>query len=270
MTDAGESDAEPGGATDTMGSGSGDVEAGPSGSERNGVPDAMLADAGAGTDEGTDDPPWYRSTLGLGLVGANLALLLLLVVLSASVESDGPLGNVASGAGSMGLGVATSPLSVPVPWYVYIFGAVGALAYVFTLLVVEFERSASSLARMCLRIPAALPLCAGVYLLSTQILGSDPPTQLIAGLAFLAGLYVDLTYRRLDALARRLLPSSGDDSGNGTDDTHNEEPDPENEPGSAEGEQGHTEIEAGAPESEGTAAEDESTQDNSDGSGTPG
>jgi hypothetical protein len=242
MTDDGEGDDEPGGDTATSGPGSGDA----------------------------DGPPWYRSTLGLGLVGANLALLLLLVVVSGSIDPDGPLGNVASGAGNASLGITTSPLGIAVPWYVYVFGAVGALAYVFTLLVVEFERSASSLARMCLRIPAALPLCAGVYLLSTQILGSNPPTQLIAGLAFLAGLYVDLTYRRLDALARRLLPSSGEDSGNGTDDAHNEEPDPENEPGNAEGEQDHTGTEVSDPESGSTAAGDESRQHNSDGSGTPG
>jgi hypothetical protein len=186
----------------------GGADAGYSGS---GETDVASETPDTGVDSDTA-PPWYQSPLGLGLVGANLFLLLLLVVVSSSAEG-GPLGNVAAGAGNTGFGLSNSPLEVDVPGYVYAFGAIGALGYVFTLLVVKFERSAASLGRMSLRIPAALPLCAGVYLLAEQLLGEQPPQQLVAGLAFLAGLYVDLTYRRLDALARRLLPSGSDGDG---------------------------------------------------------
>ncbi|PSQ15832.1 hypothetical protein BRD00_12505 [Halobacteriales archaeon QS_8_69_26] len=105
------------------------------------------------------------------------------------------------------------PLRVVVPWYVYAYGLLGAFGYVFTTLIREFDRSAMKVLQANLRVPAAIPLAAGVYVLATQFLGGVPPQRLMAGLAFVAGLYVNLTYERIGRLADRLLATDDSDEG---------------------------------------------------------
>lgn len=103
-----------------------------------------------------------------------------------------------------GAGLSLSiPESVTVPTYVYLYGFLGALAYAFTSLLTEFDKPARDLLQVGLRIPAALLLATGIYLLAAFFV-SDPSTRVVAGLSFLVGLYVKLSLEALGSLARRL------------------------------------------------------------------
>jgi len=120
------------------------------------------------------------------------------------VAIDGPL----VGVGGLGPGL--------VPPFVPLFSVLGALGFVFTALTERFDAAVGTLVRYNLRLPAALPLGVGVYLLSDIVLGqSAADAPLVAGVVFLSGLYVNLAYERLGALARRLLPTGGGRRGSG-------------------------------------------------------
>lgn len=151
--------------------------------------------AGDGTDDG--ERPWYASAGGTALLVLDSALLVAVAA-----------GTTTLVAGWLaGLGGVTWPAAAQVPVYVYGYGLLGALGYVFTTVVRGPERSASDLAGYNLRVFAALPLAGGVYLFADQLLGGATPVRLVAGLAFVAGLFVNLTYERVGALADRLLPA---------------------------------------------------------------
>lgn len=125
---------------------------------------------------------------------------------------------------------ASSPSTMTVPPYVYLYAGLGALGYVFTKLMVEFDRydewhDAEALASMLMRVPAALVLAAGVYLLlgglglpsemagETVATGSNATNgesgargaQFVAGISFLVGLYVNVALKSLGGLADRIL-----------------------------------------------------------------
>ncbi|KOX97948.1 MULTISPECIES: hypothetical protein [Halorubrum] len=156
---------------------------------------------------GGDDWPWlarawYRSRLGTAVVAGDVLLAVALTA-AASVAVDAPY------AGIDGLGPGIVPPFVP------LFSLLGALGFVSTALIERFDASVGRLLRYNLRLPAALPLGVGVYLLSDLVLGQGvDDVPLVVGLVFLSGLYVNLAYKRLGALARRLLPSG---SGQGED-----------------------------------------------------
>ena len=151
---------------------------------------------------GAPDPEWsqlvwYRSRVGIGVIAADL-LLTALVAGATVVAYEVPFG----GLDRVAEGI--------VPPYVYAFCLFGALGFVFTALIEEFESTVGDLLRYNLRLPAALPLGVGVYLLSGVVLGEGASAvPLVAGTVFLAGLYVNLAYKQLGALARRLLPGEG-------------------------------------------------------------
>ena len=155
-----------------------------------------------GTDAapGADDRPWlartwYRSRLGVAVVAVDVLLTAALAA-AASVSVDAPF----PGIDGLGPGI--------VPPFVPLFSLLGALGFVFTALVERFDASVGTLVRYNLRLPAALPLGVGVYLLSDLVLGQGvDDVPLVVGTVFLSGLYVNLAYERLGALARRLLPS---------------------------------------------------------------
>jgi hypothetical protein len=71
----------------------------------------------------------------------------------------------------------------------------------------EFEKGILSLLQKGIRIPAALLLAAGLYLFSFLFVASDaaPPERLLAGLAFLVGLYVNVALVSLDTIASRVF-----------------------------------------------------------------
>lgn len=167
---------------------------------------AETADSGTDSDgsdgDGEDDGerPWH-GTLG------GTALLVIDSVLLVAVAA----GTTTLVAGWLtGLGDVTWPEAARVPLYVYGYGLLGALGYVFTTVVRESGRSASDLAGYNLRVFAALPLAGGIYLFADQLLGGGAPVRLVAGLAFVAGLFVNLTYERIGALADRLLPTEAE------------------------------------------------------------
>lgn len=148
-----------------------------------------------GTD-GANDRAWYGSVAGRAVVLADLAVLAALVAGTTSV----------AGSALAAVGLADWTAAVTVPPYVYLYAVLGATGYVFTMLVREFDRSAGDLARYNLRLMAALPLAAGVYLLSDRLVG-PAATELLAGLAFATGLFVNTAYLRIRDLAVRLLSS---------------------------------------------------------------
>jgi len=125
-----------------------------------------------------------------------------------------------------------SQKTVTVPGYVYLYAGLGSLGYVFTKLMVEFDRydewsDAEALASMLMRVPAALILAAGVFLLlggaggssGTSGGGTGPGSaQFVAGVAFLVGLYVNVALKSLGSLADRILgrPPRDSESGSGS------------------------------------------------------
>ena len=144
---------------------------------------------------------WYRSRVGLALIGIDLLVILLLVA-GTGVAYEVPFPELAQIADGV------------VPPYVYAFSLFGALGFVFTALIEEFDSSVGDLLRYNFRLPAALPLGVGIYLLSGIIFGEGTADfPLVAGTIFLAGLYVNLAYKRLGALAQRLLPGQRDNAG---------------------------------------------------------
>jgi len=109
-------------------------------------------------------------------------------------------------AASVGTGVKDANA---VPPAVYVFGFLGAMVYAFTSLAEEFDGEHYGY-KLLSRSVAALPLAAGVYLLSfgfdATSSGSSPEVgQVTAGLTFLAGLFVSMTLKSLGSLAERLL-----------------------------------------------------------------
>ena len=144
---------------------------------------------------------WYRSGVGIGVVVGNLLLTVVLAAAAVVVSDGGALGAETVAAGI-------------VPPYVHVFSLLGAVGFVFTALIEAFDSSAGTVLRYNVRLPAALPLGVGIFLLSEVILGeAATDATLVAGVVFLAGLYVNLAYKRLGALARRLLPGSGGTGG---------------------------------------------------------
>ncbi|WP_066411625.1 hypothetical protein [Halorubrum aethiopicum] len=150
------------------------------------------------------DRTWYRSGVGIAIAVGDLLLTVVLVA-AATVTYDGSFAGVADLSAGL------------VPPYVPVFSLLGALGFVFTTLIERFDGSAGRLLRYNFHLLAALPLGIGVFLLSDVVLGEAATNDaLVAGTVFLAGLYVNLAYKRLGALARRLLPGGRSD-GNDTD-----------------------------------------------------
>lgn len=125
------------------------------------------------------------------------------------------LAGVAISTGVAGTEVIAPPsgdaTGVNVPLFVYLYATLGALGYIFTKVMVEFESlaetgGATELVSMAMRIPAAWVLGAGFYLVLVQG-GSDPVANphLFATAAFLVGLYVNVAIKSLGALADRML-----------------------------------------------------------------
>lgn len=165
-----------------------------------GVTDAPVGEAES---ESRWEERWYLNGAAIAAVTVDFVAVLVVVV-----GTTGVLGQVYDY-----LGIQAGNLGVKVPWFVYAYAALGAFGYVFTTIIREFDREAGKVLQATLRVPAALPLAAGLYLLSAQVVGSSAPDKLLGGLAFIAGLYVNLTYERIGALADRLLPGEDGDTG---------------------------------------------------------
>jgi len=147
---------------------------------------------------------WYDSRIGQVLYWGLIVATLVAVALS----STGALG--------------TTP---EVPAGVYLFGFLGATVYAFTSFAKRFDENDRYRLKVLSRTVAALPLAAGVYLLAFAFTGFDggagaadgaangtrglSSERVVAGLVFLAGLYVSTALQALGGVADRLL--GGDD-----------------------------------------------------------
>lgn len=156
------------------------------------------------------EPPWYRTNRGIAVVVLYAVLTLLAITLS--TEPRLPMGD-----SYLDVSDANGP-STAIPPAIYLYGFLGAMAYAFTSVVGKFERGPTGVARVGLRVLAALPLAAGVFLLAGALGIEAPDGRLLAGMAFLVGLYVSLTLKALGGLAERLLGvrSGGDNADQGS------------------------------------------------------
>ena len=113
--------------------------------------------------------------------------------------------------------------SIGIPPYIFGFALLGALTYVFTSVLNNYNSDLKKVFEAGLRIPAALLLAAGVYLLASLVFpgastvdaGSSGAAigkeTLAAGLAFLVGLYVKLTLKALGGVAESFYNGIGRD-----------------------------------------------------------
>ncbi|PSP74898.1 hypothetical protein BRC81_17125 [Halobacteriales archaeon QS_1_68_20] len=159
-------------------------------SESSGAP-ADASDESVGRDR-----PWYLTKRGMTVFCLD-AILALVVVAGTTDLASTVLAVVGIDWES----------AVTVDPFVYLFGVLGALGYVFTALVRNYDRSTGELIKFNVRMLAALPLAASVYLLAELLFGDVPTDEMLAGAAFVAGLYVNQVYERLGALADRLFRS---------------------------------------------------------------
>lgn len=98
-------------------------------------------------------------------------------------------------------------LDQTIPPKIYLYAFLGAGVYAVTSLVFEPKRSRLGALRLGYRLVGALPLAAGVYLFSDAFVADAQSSPSVAGLAFLSGLFVRLTLRRLGDVAERLYGS---------------------------------------------------------------
>lgn len=136
------------------------------------------------------------------------------IAAAADVSTDGTFGTYLPGTDGW---VVFADLSVTVPEYVYLYAFAGAGTYVLTSLIFDPKESATELLALGYRLVAALPLGAGVYLLAAFVVGVSIPDvggeltqpRLYAGTAFIAGLFVKLTLRKLGDVAERIYDLDG-------------------------------------------------------------
>lgn len=140
----------------------------------------------------------------------------------------------------IGVGVSMITAAMRIPGVVYLFGFLGATVYVFTSFAKRFDADGRYRLKIVSRTVAVLPLAAGVYLLAfafsgisgqlsaLQATGTNGTTvttgdRVVAGLVFLAGIYVSATLQALGRLAERLLGlDSGTDGAADAEDSEND------------------------------------------------
>jgi hypothetical protein len=129
----------------------------------------------------------------------------LLVLAAVDVSTDGRLLKTVTVVPNLG---------ETVPAMVYVYAFLGAGAYAVTSLAFNPKESIVETYRLTYRMVGALPLAAGVYLLSRQLgVGPTETSVPLVGVVFLSGLYVRLTLRRLGDLAERLYGAAGTNEG---------------------------------------------------------
>jgi len=125
--------------------------------------------------------------------------------------------------GAVGIDPPWPAPAVTVPPYVYLYAALGATAYAFTRLLRAYDDpgtplSVGTVTTIVVAVLAATPLAAGVYLLSSFVVDVEGAAEgglsarLLAGVAFLTGLFVNRAYDRLGRVADRLLPGGSADA----------------------------------------------------------
>lgn len=134
------------------------------------------------------------------------------------------------GATLVGVGASVTVTEMKIPVVIYLFGFLGASVYAFTSFAKRFDEADRYGLKILSRTVAVLPLATGVYLLAFAFPGvsgdlnalnvstgtaTTTTDRTVAGLVFLAGIYVSATLRALGGLAERLLglsPEEGHES----------------------------------------------------------
>lgn len=125
------------------------------------------------------------------------------------------------GATLVAVGLSIKGTKIEIPAVVYLFGFLGASVYAMTSFAKQFDATERYRLKILSRTVAVLPLATGVYLLAFAFSGGSgqlnalnatvsegkftQSDRLVAGLIFLAGIYVSATLRALGGLAERLL-----------------------------------------------------------------
>lgn len=151
------------------------------------------ADAEAEDDE-SEESTWQETRLGRFAVLTYVVGTLVGVLVAVYDVGDLPL--VSDGGGVY-----------PVRGYVFLYAFMGASAYAVTSLVSD-EKTTDDVIKLGLRVVGALPLAVGVWALAPAV-GAGGNERVIAGLAFLAGLYVNLTLKTFGGVAERLMSPPG-------------------------------------------------------------
>lgn len=132
----------------------------------------------------------------------------------------------------LGVAASVTVTGMQIPWVVYLFGFLGATVYAFTTFAKQFDRAGRYRLKIISRTVAVLPLAAGVYLLAfafpgvtgnLSALNATAPEgstvnsadRIVAGIVFLAGIYVSATLQALGGLAERLLGVDSEPSDEG-------------------------------------------------------
>lgn len=133
------------------------------------------------------------------------------------------------GATILGVIASITVTEMRIPVVIYLFGFLGASVYAFTSFAKRFDEDGRYRLKILSRTVAVLPLATGVYLLAFAFPGvsgdlnalnvsatkqATPTDRSVAGLVFLAGIYVSATLRALGGIAERLLglaPSQEDE-----------------------------------------------------------
>lgn len=136
---------------------------------------------------------------------------------------------------AVGLSMGLVELEMQIPVVVYLFGFLGATVYAFTSFAKRFDADGRYRLKILSRTVAVFPLAAGVFLLgfafpgveggfsalnATTTNGSEVTRgdRALAGLVFLAGIYVSATLQALGSFAERLLGySRSSDAGSSGD-----------------------------------------------------
>lgn len=134
---------------------------------------------------------WLKSNYGIGLIIVDIILTVIIMLLLFFIS--GTNGDLS------GASFSVTRLNI------LLFAILGALGYVFTPLFKDIDRSIGTVLEYNFRIPGAIPLGFGVFLLSDYLLQNGGIGVL--GLSFLTGLYVNIFYKRLGAIADWALPS---------------------------------------------------------------
>jgi hypothetical protein len=144
----------------------------------------------------TTNEPWYTRRRGIVIIGF-YAVLTAFAGLIAMGYTDPVLVEESSY-------YQENPIAIPP--YIYVYAFMGAMAYVFTTLLVNVDADTKTIARIGLRVPAALLLVTGVYLLGSMLeLVPGTPAEK-AGLAFLVGLFVKHALKGLSTISMRMYP----------------------------------------------------------------
>ena len=174
--------------------------------------------------EGADDAPdapewcenhWLNHPAGWGLILLDIVLVIVVTAYLVRTAPDSLADDLLSfirlsdGGGGSSASFEITRLNV------VLFTVLGALGYVFTPIYKSLDRSVKEILKYNLRIPGAVPIGYGAFLLSDFLIQGGAFGTL--ALNFLAGLYVNIFYERFGAIADVLLPSEDEDTG-GTDD----------------------------------------------------